>query len=226
MENVIVVILHMFFRVTDRLIAMLFEDLSVMDSSWTTNLNDNLNFCKYVTFLDSIGIKKAYRTENNNFILRKLNGVDKLKLFNKIDLCNLFPNLPRVNVKNKLWKDAGGIAATQKLTKDWYDLYVSLDFQNKTTPYIHIFGVHLYNQVNLFSSKGLFLNEFSIQGLGKPNDFLTQYYHLAINRKDSTYLNQLLKKRNRIEILTHHKDLVKLFENKKTECTERKYFNY
>ena len=50
------------------------------------------------------------------------------------------------------------------------------------------------------------LNDFSMQGIEKLNGLLKNYYHSASNRQGDS-LVQVLKKRNRIELITHDKEI-------------------
>jgi len=52
-------------------------------------------------------------------------------------------------------------------TLEWYFLNRSLTFKKEITPYIHIFGMHLYEQIAHLKSKGISLNRFSMQGQEK-----------------------------------------------------------
>ena len=228
MRNVIVDVLHMFLRITDRLVLLLHKNLEQMDCTFSTLLKDqNLNFKKLIDLFESLGIKKPYRIEKKDFILRDLNGVDKLKLFEKINLCSLFPDMTNVVEKNKLLRnfyeiimDVKSDKRTPELeqrTKEWYALLAKLNFTTEITPYCHVFGKHLYEQVEYLASKGISMDRFSMQGLEKQNDFFTQYYHRSTNKRND-YIEQVMKKRSRIEILHFHPDLKGLFAAKKEQA--------
>ncbi len=66
--------------------------------------------------------------------------------------------------------------------------------------------MHLFEQVEHLKSKGININRFSMQGLEKQNDFLTQYFHRSSN-KSTNFVSQIMKKRRRIELLTFHRDI-------------------
>ncbi len=77
-----------------------------MDCTWSTNINlHNLNLKKYIEHLETIGIKKPFRTEKNDIILRDMNGKEKQKVFESIDLIRLFPNMNKIEENNSQWKD-------------------------------------------------------------------------------------------------------------------------
>ena len=85
-ENIIPDILHLFLRVSDKLINLLKSDLQQMDLTFSTLIEDNVNFKKYVDFLENIKIRKPYYLKDRNLVLRDLSGDEKKKLFNHIDL--------------------------------------------------------------------------------------------------------------------------------------------
>ncbi len=221
-KNVIIDVLHMDLRVTDRLELLLRKDIESMDCTFSNNLASNANLKKYTDYLESIGIKKPTKIENKEVVLRGLSGNEKRKMSEKISLEVLFPSLNKTCEKNKMWKDFKTIMSSAKgkniqqvdgireKTLEWYFLYRSLTFQKEITPYIHIFGMHLHEQIAHLKSKGLSLNRFSMQGLEKLNDFFTQYYHRATNKKNN-YIGQILKKRCRVELLTFHPSVESLY---------------
>ncbi len=226
MENVISDVLHMELRVTDRFQLLLHNDLQSMGASFSNNMVNNSNFKKYIDFLESIGIKKPSRIENNKLALRNLSGKEQRQLTEKINLCNLFPALNMVVEKQQMWKEfdfilknatdqnIGRVCCMKEKTVNWYSLFCSLTFQREITPYIHIFGTHLHEQIDHLKSKGISLNKFSMQGLEKQNDFFTQYYHRATNKKNN-YIAQILKKRSRIELLMFLPSIESLYNERK-----------
>ena len=66
------------------------------------------------------------------------------------------------------------------------------------------------------------LNIFNTQGLEKLNDFCTQYYHLSTNKhkENKEYINQLFKKRNRIEFFNSNGKLNEFHSNLNDEDGE------
>ncbi len=209
----------MFLRISDRLQSLLQKKLEAMDCTWSTNINlHNLNLKKYIAHLETIGIKKPFRTEKNDIILRDMNGKEKQKVFESIDLIRLFPNMNKIEENNSQWKDfdkiLSGIKKDDPLitfnlkdrTYEWYHMFSLLNFCSEITPYCHIFGMHLFEQVEHLKSKGININRFSMQGLEKQNDFLTHYFHRSSN-KSASFVSQIMKKRSRIELLTFHRDI-------------------
>jgi len=79
----------------------------------------------------------------------------------------LFPSLNKAFEKDKMWTDFKAIMSYAKdnniqqvdgmteKTLDWYFLYRSLTSKKEITPNIHIFGMHLYEQIAHLKSKGI-----------------------------------------------------------------------
>jgi len=218
-ENIIPDILHLFLRVSDKLINLLKSDLQQMDLTFSTLIEDNVNFKKYVDFLENIKIRKPYYLKDRNLVLRDLSGDEKKKLFNHIDL-ELFVGLPKNTVKKHIWdsfydtvfKVKDDKITSEQLkhdTQNWLSKFISVVISpdDAVTPYIHIFVSHLHQQVEYLTKKGLSINSFSMQGLEKQNDFTTSYFQRCSNKKGDIML-QILEKRTRIELLTYVDDLV------------------
>ena len=158
-KNVILDVLHMDLRVTDRLELLLRKDMESLDSTFSNNLAENTNLKKYSDFLESFGIKKPSRIENKQIVLRDLNGNEKRKMLEKIFLQDMFPRLNRVREKDNLWKTFQSVMTEAKNTNvhkvniikektlDWYRFFRSFTFQSDINPYIHIFGMHLHEKI-------------------------------------------------------------------------------
>ncbi len=222
-SNVIVDPLHMYLRVSDKMISLLHVRLESLDGTFSLTLEENNNFKKYIDFLNRIGIRNSYWIDQKRFKLRILNGDEKRKLFSKIDLTELFPDLANVTATNKLWKEMHKIMELIKAdetsaelirnnTNKWLESFLLLNFGTDITPYVHTFSSHVHQQVHHLKSKNLRLNDFSMQGLEKYNDFSTQYFHRSTNKKGNIEI-QLIKKRNRIELLRHNPLIVELIED-------------
>jgi len=222
-ENIIVDPLHMYLRIADKLISLLHKSLESLDGAFSLTLELNPNFNKYITFLQKIGIRNPYWIEQKKFKLRALNGDDKRRLFGKINLTELFPEMAHVVTTNKLWKEmhqimecirADDLNTNQIKTKtnNWLECFLSLNFATEVTPYAHVFSSHVYQQVENLKSKNFSLNDFSMQGVEKYNDFSTQYFHRSTNKKGDVEV-QLIKKRNRVELLKHHPFIVELISD-------------
>ena len=92
--------------------------------------------------------------------------------------------------------------SSEELSEDlnnWLESYLFINELNrnsiKITPYIHVF----VNPIPQFLEIHQNINSFNTQGSEKLNGFCTHYYHRCTNKQHKKYLNQLFKKRNRIE---------------------------
>lgn len=66
----------------------------------------------------------------------------------------------------------------------------------RITPYMHTFA-HVHKFLRLYGNIVI----FSQQGLEKLNDLTTKYYQHATNHQGYQALNEVLEKRNRVELL-------------------------
>lgn len=82
---------------------------------------------------------------------------------------------------------------------DWLKMFEKKYDPSKITVYMHIFGEHLWEMVQLHGD----INLFTMQGLEKLNDLTTMWYYGSTNRKggDRNYLVQLMNKRNRVDLI-------------------------
>ena len=216
-ENIIVDMLHLFLRISDRLILLLQKDFEQLDEEYSTDLMKNPFFKKYVDFLTSLNIKKTYYKKNTEFVLRNLNGAEKRKLHNKINLANnIFGNPPTqgVSIKDTMWSKFSKIIDLCKNNREslenihmeietWVNCFYKVAHDSYSTPYIHVLTSHLYQQVIYLNRLGLNINDFSMQGIEYMNNLDTKYFHRSCNKKGDIACC-ILKKRSRIELLMHH----------------------
>jgi len=226
-SNVIPDILHMGLRITDKLENNLKLDIEQLDETFNEHLEGNENFEKYVNYLEGINIKRPFYVSKstNQLVLRDLNGTEKKRLFENIDLPNLFPELENSSTKREIWKnfydlmyrmkdDRLSIDCIKNETKKWLENYTALPTvhsREDVTPYMHIFASHLHEQIKYLKERGLYLNSFSMQGLEFLNCLDIRCFQRSTNKKGEI-IKQLIKKRSRIELLSFHKDLTALFE--------------
>jgi len=174
LKNVIVDVLHMYLRITDLLTDLLHKDIEQLDLSFSVLIANNVNFKKYVNVLESLSIRNCYRLADNkkSFALRSLSGVEKRKVFSKVNLSELFPNLGQHQEKNWLWQsfltifnDAKDSKSTgdqiRMRTKEWLENFdkIASYGNSDVRVYLHIFLSHLHQQVENLNSKGLKLKE-------------------------------------------------------------------
>lgn len=80
-------------------------------------------------------------------------------------------------------------------SKNWVRLFVSIYQSKDVIPYIHCFGMHISQFLELYGN----IVTFTQQGLEKLNDTTTIYFQHTSNHREHQALKQILEKRNRIE---------------------------
>ena len=128
---------------------------------------------------------------------RDLVGPEKMKVFSKLVIPELFPDFPQGDKVQKIWQDFMGIynllrsVHTEKeeikeSVKRWLNLFLDVYQTKHVTSYIH----------ELYGS----LAPFSQQGLEHLNDCITKdYFRSTSHRGDA--LKTLLLKLNRLDQL-------------------------
>ena len=191
-------------------------------------LDSRPNLKKYISFLQfDLKISRPYYVKDKKIYMRSFNGEEKRKIFSNIELKNLFPDLEKIDLVDRIWKNfyniyfsikdnayqkINRIESIKKNTGEWLELFRKVYQDENITPYIHIFVQHLYEIVDLHED----INLFTMQGLEKLNDMTTKHYFNSTN-KGSNYLTQLLAKRNRMEYMS---DINYSFDNRKFSSLE------
>jgi len=127
-------------------------------------------------------------------------------LFSNLDLKIYAPNNPKIVSVNQLWTDFMAIFTEIKKdvinkdivkvkTKQWLISFSELYRASHITLYMHCFGNHLHEFIDLHGG----VNQFNLEGLEKLNH-LTHSHVCRATNMHSDYLTQILKKRNRIEV--------------------------
>jgi len=197
----------MFMRITDKLERKLHDDIEELNNTFSNTIEGNANFELYVNFLELINIKKPYYKDKttSQLVLRDLNGVEKKRLFERINLPLMFPELENGSTLNEIWTDSS---------------LPSVDSANDITPYMHVFASHLHEHINNLKKKGLNFNSFSMQGLEFLNCLDIRCFHRSTSKKGAI-IKQLINKRSRVEILNFNKDLPRFFTaNRRTSERE------
>ena len=104
-DHIIPDTLHLFLRVTDVLINLLIRDLRCLDA--LKNSKSNLNIEKYITFLNEkckISFHMYTDKESKELKWRDLIGPEKIRLFEKVDLEQMFSEMPNVSTIQSIWK--------------------------------------------------------------------------------------------------------------------------
>jgi hypothetical protein len=213
-KDCIIDMLHLFLRITDNLINFLVTRLQEMDGEKSHKIELHPNFKKYVDFVEKeCKLSNAYYSRNKKFLLRDLSGGEKETLFTKMKIAELFPDLPETQLVDFLWTEFFYIynAVKRNLlaeviapdvikirTREWLTAYVKLYDKKHVTPYIHAFAFHLHEMIQIHGD----VNLFNQQGMEKLNDLTTQQYFRSSNKHKDDFLNQLIKKKNRIEYVS------------------------
>ena len=215
-DRVIIDTLHLFLRVSDVLINLLIRDLRILDGieKATSKLPDKAkdkNMKTYEEFLNGpCKIRfKWYLDDSNKFAYRDLTGPEKHRLFNKINIPRLFPDLQEKVKLQNVWKtfyelinkltdaDSSDAVTFDSSVKSWVRDFLTI-YQNKdVTPYMHAFAMHVPQFLSLHGN----ITIFTQQGLEKLNDLTTKYFQRSSNHREMESLKQILEKHNRIEAL-------------------------
>ena len=207
--------LHLFLRVTDKLSSLLFGDLIEQDGSDSNYLQE-----QYIKFLsDTCRISNpTFLDKTGKIQLRDLVGEEMRRVYKNFEkLLTIFGSHHKIDIIVKIWQDFFEIYENVKQnnltsnnlqikTLTWLETFLSKYSHVHITPYMHAFVYHLHQFVKLYDN----INAFNLQGMEKKNDILTcQYYrgtnrHLKNNKQHTNdYLNQLLIKSNRLDLLSH-----------------------
>ena len=222
MHHVIIDALHLFLRISDVLINLLIRDIRILDGIKKSNDHTKaVNLNRYVSFLnDECKVRFHFYNDKESKTLkwRDLTGPEKSRLFATINIQSLFPSLHNKAQIHKLWKDFYSLInflsqtecdATEfdRCSKSWVRLFVSIYQSKDVTPYIHCFGMHVSQFLELYGN----IVTFTQQGLEKLNDITTIYFQHSSNHREHQALKQILEKRNRIEEfeLTGHKRTIR-----------------
>ena len=216
-HRVIIDNLHLFLRITDNLINLLITELRRMDGIEKCTSLDScgaVNINEYQSFL-----KNACKIPFNFYVCkesralkwRDLTGPEKYKLFSKINIPELFPNLPNASTIQEIWNSfmkLNKVIHSQVISnveietfkqgaKVWLQLFLTVYQTKHVTPYMHAMIAHLPEFMQLYGS----VVPFTQQGLEKLNDVYTQYYFRSTNHHELESLEQLLLKKNRLEAM-------------------------
>jgi hypothetical protein len=230
--------LHMLLRITDQLFELLLSKIELLDNS-TKDDGTFVGKPHLKAFYDNLeGILKIsnpFLTIDGKIKMRSLNGLDRLKIIESLNLIELFPDMPKVELHHQLWRDFFNIYTSLKNTNgyakedmaeivknstlSWGNLYKSLAREKHVTPYIHAFVDHLHEMIAAHGDVCL----WTMQGLEKLNDILTKEYFTSTN-KHADFLEQLIHRRHRMEIMllfsSDPKELFDLIHNHPEESWE------
>jgi len=109
MDHVIIDTLHLFLRIGDLLINLLIMDLRRQDGVEKGKLDKfdkskQTHLAAYEQFLnDSCRISFSWNIKDSKLTWRDLTGPEKIRLFNSINIPDLFPSLPNKDQIQQLW---------------------------------------------------------------------------------------------------------------------------
>ena len=217
-DHIIPDILHLFLRISDVLINLLILDLRRLDGIekgklQSLNQDTATHLAKYEKFLNDdckINFHMYIEKESKCLKWRDLTGPEKLNLFTKINIVELFPSIPKAEEIQRIWVtffkiynvlrvkilSEEKIREFDKSVKDWLVLFLSVYQTKHVTPYMHTLVAHIPEFLESYGS----LAAFSQQGLEKLNDLLTNNYFRSTNHHHDA-LQQILLKLNRLEEL-------------------------
>ena len=216
-HRVIIDVLHLFLRIADNLINLLITELRRMDGiDRCTSLDRTKarNVTEYEFFLQNtckIPFRFYICQDSRSLKWRDLSGPEKYRLFRNVDLTNLFPNLPNVEIVQRIWTQflllnesirseslsPAEISVFASDAKSWLQLFLQVYQTKCVTPYMHALVSHMPQFLSIHGA----INPFTQQGVEKLNDMYTHYYFHSTNHRESDSLKQLLLKKNRLEYL-------------------------
>jgi hypothetical protein len=144
-------------------------------------------------------------------VKRDLIGDEKRRLFSNINLKEMYKvsEVSKIDQIDELWRTFYNIWVSIKDKAyasyldiksqciKWHDLFLKLFHSDKLTPYLHVFTFHVWEMIKVHGD----ISRFTMQGLEKLNDFTTMDYFGATNKHHDAYLVQLIKKRNRMDMM-------------------------
>ena len=215
-DRVIIDTLHLFLRVSDLLLNLLIRDLQILDGikKGTSKLPDKTkhkNMKAYEEFLNGpCKIRfKWYLDDSNKFAYRDLTGPEKHRVFNKINIPSLFPDLKEKIKLQNVWStfyelinkltdaDSSDAVTFESSVKSWVEEFLTIYQTKDVTPYMHAFAMHVPQFLSLHGN----ITIFTQQGLEKLNDVTTKYFQRSSNHHEMGSLKQILEKHNRLEAL-------------------------
>lgn len=202
--------LHLFLRISDKLLNNLLDDIVVHDCIISINSNNTSTYPSLKRLEEFINndckIKFFFEINDKNKLeMRSIDGHQKHKIFSKIDIEFILAGYSKASTIDKIWKDFYSIYNSIKSktvnneqvkmeTKEWLKLYCTVYQQSTITPYMHAFVYHLHEFINLYKD----IDIFTLEGSEKFNDLCTKYYFSGSDKKDDLY--QMMAQRNRIEL--------------------------
>ena len=152
---------------------------------------------------------KWYLDDSNKFAYRDLTGPEKHRVFNKINIPSLFPDLKEKIKLQNVWStfyelinkltdaDSSDAVTFESSVKSWVKEFLTIYQTKDVTPYMHAFTMHVPQFLSLHGN----ITIFTQQGLEKLNDVTTKYFQRSSNHHEMGSLKQILEKHNSLEAL-------------------------
>ena len=217
-SNVVPDVLHMYLRISDQLNNQLIMELMKRDkinkNSREYDRKKQVNMAKFEKFIKELKIEWSIYVDKDSGMLkfRDFTGVEHRKIQEQISIADLIPGHVHVNKIAQLWADfkqlmqlvkekdcsEESVALLESKARDWVHMYGELYLFKNITPYMHVLMNHFPEAMALHGD----LNLFSMQGLEKLNDQVTQWYFRSTNHYSIESLKQIMEKQGRVEYLS------------------------
>ncbi len=218
LSRVVVDNLHMFLRVADTLIDLLIGVLRTMDKvNHTLRVRSLTGLTHLATFESSLkqmgilGYSFWIGKDSQKLKWRTLTGPEKLIVFSKISIPELFPDQENRHEIQSLWEGllevnkllsarpaevtSGHIELFETKSKAFVNAFVELYPAKHVTPYMHCMMQHISEFMTAHGS----ILPFTQQGLEKYNDVMTKDYFRSTSHRTEESLVQIMQKQNHIE---------------------------
>ena len=220
LTNVVVDNLHMFLRVSDVLIDLLIVELRRLDCVDKVTRFSSLEKLAYLQRLERVvreigisGFSFWIGRESKKLKWRTFTGPEKLTLFKKLNMPQVFPEIENVDEIQDLWQELLAVNCCLSVRPENLSPTHAADFEKKArafvktftdiypskhvTPYMHAMMNHVSEFMALHGS----ILPFTQQGMEKYNDVMTKDYFRATSHRGEQCLVQILQKQNRLELL-------------------------
>ncbi|XP_069103679.1 uncharacterized protein [Argopecten irradians] len=220
LTDVVIDVLHLFLRITDKLTALLIMELRTLDniatkSTFPSGLDKTKakHIAQFEMVMEQLGIHFEFGVEKDTSKLyyTDLNGPEKRLLFQKLQISDILEDQERSDGIQDLWNgfleihdllrsDNPYHAVVKEKVQLWGSKFVILYQSRDITPYMHILFYHVAELIEIHGN----ISKFTQQGLEKMNDVCTKAYFRSTNHKNNTALKQILEKQNRQHLLEHN----------------------
>ena len=223
-DKIVVDILHLFLRITDKLFELLLRRLQTLDDPSGDNKKPDIDdwpltksFLDYVEIKCNVTSPFYFKEKGTDHIikLRKLNQNERLSIFNNMGALDQIYSeeirndtdilrLTRLFTEFKdIMEQISRVYVNNFNMKTKVELSTRLKkwlrdyirMEPKITPYIHIFVYHIPDLIERHKN----LNLFSMQGMEKSNHFAKINFFRQTNHQKNGFTTTLLEKLNRIE---------------------------